>query len=175
MKHYLPNIEPEHEKNFKKLSSYLRTLPEDYEHFDMGVFFDRPGVLYVNYDSPSDITPEMYNQCGTVACAVGHGPAAGITGFDGYWSEYAEEAFGAIPVDLTLENGSIVFVWCFGSQWSNSDNTPLGAADRIDYMLSKGIPEDYVDILSEAVAGGISYVGVYGFSNEYQTKVRGNV
>ena len=33
--------------------------------------------------------------------------------------------------------------WCFGSTWSKTDNTPAGAALRIEWLLKYGLPENW--------------------------------
>lgn len=69
--------------NLARLATYLESLPSDYANFDMGVFAHREGY---DIDTPCEMTYE----CGTVACAVGHAPAAGIPAeiHDCSWSEY---------------------------------------------------------------------------------------
>lgn len=139
----------EQRANLAKLSAYLKALPEDYARFEMATF------LGVNRRDTSDIfeMPELEQYlrqnggppgCGTVACAVGHGPAAHIFmtekeitgGFAGApdWDAYVERVFGT--EDDTFE-------WMFGGDWHRCDNTPLGAAKRIDYFLAYGVPEDF--------------------------------
>jgi hypothetical protein len=85
---------------------------------------------------------EFLLNCGTVACAAGHGPAAGIPfksgefelGIDNdwgniNWNRYITRAFG---VELTF-----VFDFLFGSKWRIYDNHHYGAAARIRYLLDK--------------------------------------
>jgi hypothetical protein len=89
-------------------------------------------------DSEGDviwITAQNKPSCGTVACAVGHGPAAGIRVYgDTDWSDYADRVFGEMP-----END---FTYMFGSSWSYSDNTPKGAAARIRTYVALGRTPD---------------------------------
>lgn len=79
-------------------------------------------------------------ECGTIACAVGHGPGSGIAPIpaDCTWQRYAARCFGA---DRAADD--IVHAWCFDSNWSFLDNSPTGAAQRIIYMLNHGVPEDF--------------------------------
>lgn len=79
-------------------------------------------------------------ECGTVACAVGHGPGAGIAPMadDCTWQRYAARVFGA---DRLMDD--IVHGWCFDGAWTVLDNSPTGAAQRIVYMLQHGVPEDF--------------------------------
>lgn len=114
--------------NLEKLAAYLEALPADYRHFDMSSYFliEGRGTVYADYYA---------GRCGTVACAVGHGPAAGIPSLvsDEYWTEYADRVF-----DLTEEE----FTWCFDGAWSIVDDTHHGAAKRIRHLLEHGVPDN---------------------------------
>ena len=73
--------------------------------------------------------------CGTLGCVVGH--ATLIPGWEKRkgenWDVYSERIFGL----STVEDGG-AWDWCFSAEWVNGDNTPLGAAKRIQYLLDKG-------------------------------------
>lgn len=116
--------------NLRKLAAYLAALPKDYEHFDMEDYFtmgNNPFALYY----VGELRKRDYNICGTAACAAGHGPAAGIRAkkYEG-WCDYCERVFG-------LKYYEIGWEWCFGDEWRAGDNTPLGAAKRITFMLNR--------------------------------------
>ena len=34
--------------------------------------------------------------------------------------------------------------WCFGYAWAKTDNTPIGAALRIEWLLNNGLPENWI-------------------------------
>jgi hypothetical protein len=136
-----------HRDNLTKLANYLDALPKDYKDFDMCDF---------NYDSDQslDIADRRYD-CGTAACAVGHGPAAGIRVYkDADWFAYCERAFGitryAADHDYDEDKD---FEYLFGSGWGDYDNTPHGAAARIRTYLELGgkVPEGWVDKRSAAL------------------------
>jgi hypothetical protein len=115
--------------NLEKLAAYLEKLPEDYTHFDMSVFFQRGDFTRTYVDAT------LAGDCGTVACAVGHGPVAGIilaTESSG-WTDYGEKAF-----ELVFDEWD----WCFSSGWASVDNTPHGAAKRIRQLLDHGLPDN---------------------------------
>lgn len=122
-------ITDEQEANLRKLAAYLLTLPEDYPDFEMRSFT-------ADKSSPDTVS------CGTAACAVGHGPAAGIAPLiedDADWWRYSVRAFiggWSLP-----EWG-----WCFDSHWSSVDNTVHGAAKRILFLLKEGLPEDFREV-----------------------------
>lgn len=84
------------------------------------------------------ICGEYLTDCGTVGCAIGHGPYAGIpkTTFES-WDNYASRVFTA---DFRA------LLWCFSSFWDAVDNTAEGAAKRILYLLRTGsAPDDYME------------------------------
>lgn len=122
-----------HKANLLKLADYLATLPDDYEQFDMSEYMaERDGETFDPYERSKPV-------CGTVACAVGHGPAAGIRIYgDLDWSDYADRVFGVFKEDI--------FGWdyMFSSTWSETDNTPKGAAARIRTYVALGhTPDDW--------------------------------
>lgn len=126
-------------KNLLKLAAYLESLPRDYKHFDMSDYAghrgdcdlpESPHLLAATKPAP------FFTNCGTVACAAGHGPAAGVAlrkdEFSPYsgmpkWSEYSERAF-------TGDRGT-VWEFLFDGSWAYSDNHHYGAAARIRYFL----------------------------------------
>lgn len=123
--------------NLRKLSEYLKTLPDTYNKFNMGYFY---------YDNEFQIgkKPKVgatSYPCGTVACAVGHGPLADMPiRKDEMWYDYSERVFG-------LQDDSTEWGWCFSGVWENVDNTPHGAALRIDWLLSGGSAPFEIDEL----------------------------
>ena len=118
-------------KNLAKLAAYLITLPVNYRNFSMIDYFitehENDGRLF-----PAEVG--ALTDCGSVACAVGHGPAAGVRAKDGEtWSQYEDRVFG-------LSNKE--WAWCFHNEWVYTDDTPHGAARRILHMLEYGVPEN---------------------------------
>lgn len=123
--------------NLRKLSAYLKTLPEDYDHFHMFVYYKKGDMYEFGLI-------RVEHECGTAACAIGHGISAGIpaNGADG-WSSYVNNF---IDEDKMLRTGYSfhgAFEWMFGSDWYKTDNTPHGAAARIDWFLNNGTPSDW--------------------------------
>lgn len=128
----------------EKLAAYLEGLPEDYSHFDMADY------LYAVEES-SLLEYAKHNggvaSCGTAACAVGHGPAAGILFPPRYlkdrwgnprvvWDRYSTLFVG----NLGDVKGHARYRWCFGGEWAGKDNSHFGAAARIRYLLDHGAP-----------------------------------
>jgi hypothetical protein len=110
----LPN--EEQQKNLRTLAEYL--LSGDLEaDFDMRTYGDIESI-------------HRSENCGSVGCAVGHGPYAGIPKRkEEGWFWYAERVFGVYD--------SLLFQYLFSSEWKGYDNTPQGAANRILAFLEK--------------------------------------
>ena len=129
--------------NLEKLANYLISLPEDYEHFSMESFYYLKGVN--DFTLPGLRAEKDYkeliklNKCGTVACAVGHGPAAGIPlrNFKSWWS-YSNKSF---------TNDNKEWEWCFGGGWYIVDDTARGAGVRIKALLGGIVLGDIEDIV----------------------------
>ena len=123
--------------NLAKLATYLEALPADYDQFDMDDYNRRDGAhLHLDHRS---------YECGTVACAVGHGPAAGIRVYSdgGGWRSYAERVFGVEQNGYDHRGASFDFM--FSAKWVNYDNTPAGVAARIRTFLANGceVPQNW--------------------------------
>lgn len=123
-------IKAQHERNLRYLAAFLAALPDDYDSFHMNYFCARPA----DHDgvAPFQAKKEI-ERCGTVACAVGHLPLLG-------YRPSVHEDYTDLSMRLTgLEYGEYdvdVWEWCFSGDWSGIDNTPLGAAKRIIFMLT---------------------------------------
>lgn len=145
------------EERLLKLADYLRNLPPQYG-FEMQTFYD---PMYTGGKDITDI-----DVCGTSACAVGH--YAIMEGYEATemgvqprviteewlakehdclvgnrmdWSTFATKEIGVPCEDLQTP----IFDWLFGSEWTAADNTPEGAAARIDYFLEHGVPEVFAE------------------------------
>jgi hypothetical protein len=119
----LPN--EQQQKNLRTLAEYL--LSRDLKMgFHMGTFYEP--------------YPEAY--CGTIGCAVGHGPYAGIPkDEEEEWGDYADRAFGSVEAKI--------FRHLFSGNWKYYDNTPEGAAKRIlnflDQIEKGTLTEEYLE------------------------------
>lgn len=132
-----------HRRNLAKLADYLEALPRRYRHFKMASYADG-----LKDEGQYALKNGGVTGCGAVACAVGHGPAAGIyfRKAEGYvshlngkfvpgWESYCERF---VPVEFCPE-----YDWAFGGTWSAYDNHHWGAAARIRYLLKDGLPEGF--------------------------------
>jgi hypothetical protein len=124
----------------EKLAAYLEGLPKRYRHFQMA---DYAGL---DADDPKLIEYALRNggvsSCGTVACAVGHGPAAGVL----FPRRMTRDRWGCPSVqwdaysELFVGESKPLYRWCFGGEWAATDNSHFGAAARIRYILANGAP-----------------------------------
>jgi len=114
-------------ENLQRMADYIKTIPQ--EKFDMG-----------KYRDTNDIKT---HECNSVGCVIGHctildkNPLPIFKNTDGIrftdWSE----------VFTGLNGASDEWGWCFASEWYDVDNTPTGAAKRIEWMLDNDLPEDW--------------------------------
>lgn len=112
------------QNNLKKLAIYLSTKRPSRKFSMVTYGSDASGEL-----EPREI--EKVPECGTVCCAVGNGPRAGIpAGRCRNWSTYVDKF-------VTTDEE---YNWLFDYNWFCRDNTPKGAAYRIGYFLKCGIP-----------------------------------
>ncbi len=133
-------------KNLDKLANHLLALPKNYQHFCMRNFCeileeeeDENSVRNFSFPSPASNFVVNLQSCDTIACALGHGIAAGIKNKLGYesWWAYGDEYF----IDSDKEKSK--WEWCFDSGWAERDNTPQGAGKRIKWLLENGLPHNW--------------------------------
>jgi hypothetical protein len=151
-KHQVLPSNDEQRSNLLKLAHHLAALENTYSHFHMGFYFLaqaddtvadwrlREGIDEDGLDNMFEVKVQensfeaRIGQCGAVACAIGHGPLAGIpeSSDDCDWDDYAVRVFG---VDAS-RSGSFLF----GCEWTQTANTAHEAAERIFYALEHGVP-----------------------------------
>lgn len=125
--------------NFRRLAEFL--LSVDARKFHMGTY---------NRQTPDDPreAPQYQNcfvysdECGSAACAAGWAVYAGIlpVAEDSDWTKYTDRHFS--PDERLWE-------WCFSPIWQFIDNSAIGAAQRIQYMLHFGVPKEAIQITSD--------------------------
>jgi hypothetical protein len=112
-----------HRRNLEKLASYLESLPADYDHFNMTGYFLLDG-LDINLSNIYNLKPK---DCGSSACAIGHGPDAGIRRYNDYsWDIYSYRVYGMSHIDTNY--GQYIFS-------SFNDDDHYDAAKRIREIL----------------------------------------
>lgn len=148
MNHLPVTLLPGQLSNLLKLSDYL--LSGDLKaNFDMSDFTDvayGEGPLDVTYgEGPLDEDWTTWTTCGTVGCAAGHGPYAGIPKLPTEdWQDYTRRVF--IESRSSNENNK-AWDFCFSGSWARYDNTPEGAANRIKYLIVNGVPVNKYDVM----------------------------
>ena len=132
--------------NLEKLARFLEHRIEP-PKFDMSSFMTFEGrwvdnmvealeAFYDEFEEKGDQTA-VYNHCGTSACAVGHGPLAGIPIKKREdWVDYANRVF----INQSAGSGGETWSFLFSGDWKDHDNTPIGAAARIWYLFENGTP-----------------------------------
>jgi hypothetical protein len=111
-------------KNLQAIADLCRTIPQ--EKFNM-----------MRYRKGDCITPE----CNSVGCVLGHSTVLD----SGTLPRHSD---GNINFELWgerftgLRDNSPESRWCFGGFWWGCDNSPIGAAKRIEYLLAgKELPD----------------------------------
>lgn len=163
--------------NLTKLADYLESLPEDYQHFDMEKFFDHYGecnlasgidqavveaaaLAHTDVFAPEALEQTLFatspdrflNNCGTVACALGHGPAAGIPLAKSHIATKRIKG-QTIVTGIDFESYCKLFTrgetqpewdFLFSGDWKGVDDHHWGAAARIRYLLdNESVPGHY--------------------------------
>lgn len=110
-------------ENLQRMADHIRTIPQ--EMFGMG-----------DYRTGDRTTAE----CDSVGCILGHCTVLETGEFPRFTSGSIdftawEESFTGTSDDE--------WNWCFSDNWSETDNTPEGAALRIEWLIKNGLPEDW--------------------------------
>lgn len=139
-KHIHPELSREQQENFVRLGRHLVMTVDD-PKYDTAEF----DILYTALDltTGDELQPDQVAaHPGPLTCsALGHGPRAGIAALPGEaWRDYQLRAYGA-AFDSPLED------WLFSALWYTTDNTAVGAAMRMMYVLDYGVPGDWIQIM----------------------------
>lgn len=117
-------------ENLQRMADYIRTVPQ--RSFAMDT-----------YRGPLDTQGP---KCNSVGCIIGH---CTILDAD-LINELLHESCGSVYAFAKwsflftgLSDSEDSWYWCFGWRWAHSDNTPTGAADRIEWLLENGLPENW--------------------------------
>jgi hypothetical protein len=122
-------------KNLKAIATLCRTLSQK----DFNMRYYRMG------DSST-------SECGSVGCVLGHATVLdqGELPLNKNGNINFEE-WGEIFTGLRMYSRE--WRWCFANFWAGQDNTPLGAAARIDYLLAgREVPNMFSGPTAEMVA-----------------------
>ena len=117
--------------NLQRMADYIRTVHT--EKFNMYSY--REGNHSVEFLSP---------ECNTVGCVIGHCTILDIDNLPKNKDGSGTILFASWSETFTgLDVMSTEWDWCFSYYWSFVDNTPSGAARRIEYLLKNGVPENF--------------------------------
>jgi len=83
--------------------------------------------------------------CGSVGCTVGNCTVLDTENvMNNFINSDGRIDFTAWSIDFTgIYGGDHEYDWCFHDQWTFIDNTPTGAALRIEWLLNNGLPENW--------------------------------
>lgn len=141
----MTTLTDEQRSNLDKLATYLEGLPEDYSHFDMG--------LYNNGAPRSDFAfrpRTTLKQYGAVACVIGHGPVAGIRPIKSDKVAWGDVSWRRYGVRCFSPEGAI-WRFLFAGHWASFDNHHHGAAKRIRWILAGNPPLEVGDLSYQQV------------------------
>ena len=153
---HAPQLTGQQRANLARLAAHLESLPADYQHFSMKVFL-------ASHSGASARRAYLLGQtgmaqlaaahpCGAAACALGHGPDAGVRPLREHWLRCGYrcglirwEHYAGLFCSSRADHQ-----WLFGGYWFYADNTHQGAAARIRYALA-GLPLPSADLLGTAL------------------------
>jgi len=136
--HTTLDISKEHKRNLVTLARYLYDLkPDENMKFDMYDFAHKSTPEDDWAIGPFALVSKQHEDCKTSACAVGHAVFL-FPPLEDNWVEYTERVFGISGTrDGRLRDA---FAFMFGGFWNKIDNSPRGAAQRIIFALTDGVP-----------------------------------
>lgn len=119
-------------ENLQALATFLAYAEVDGVRFDMGRF----SVGDNGYNEDEEIDGET--ECGSVGCSVGHASLCFHKPSGMPWGEWANQMFiqnNDDDFDVAYGTSHSMWDWAFAADWQRVDNTRLGAAKRIQYLL----------------------------------------
>jgi len=121
-------------QNLKDLRDYLSGDLHEGSEFDMQRFSEENGDR------------DAATECGSVGCAIGHGPYAGIRKYEEEtWQEYSVRAFSADWRLPAPQDEKYQYAWMFHTIWAEHFPTKDDAVKRIDAFLQYGSVQKLVD------------------------------
>jgi hypothetical protein len=114
--------------NLQRMADHIRTVSQD--QFDMD--------YYRMFED------ETSAECNSVGCVIGHCTILDVDNLVRYNDGTID--FGTWSENFTgLKITSSEWTWCFSSLWADVDNTPCGAASRIEYLIACGsVPANWL-------------------------------
>jgi hypothetical protein len=111
------------------MANYIKNIPQ--ESFNM--------ITYRKGDTKSI-------ECNSIGCVIGHCVSLDRSKTIPRYHESEEIDFEKWSGRFTgLGYYDNEWDWCFSADWSDTDNTPIGASKRIEWLLKHGIPKNWKD------------------------------
>ncbi len=129
-------------ENLQKIADHIRTVPQ--EMFDMHHYRVKlAATRQIDYES-SWAKPE----CDSIGCAIGHSTVLDI---ENVKKNFMHDIAGKPAISFAhwseqftgLSKSTPQWVWCFATNWGRVDNTPEGAARRIEWLVKNGLPKNW--------------------------------
>lgn len=160
IEHIPLDITEKQKANLLKLAEYL-SQPEIKADFTMKKY---------TIGDTKNCTESERTRCGTVGCAIGHGPYAGIPKKRcESWNEYAERVFTNGVYHKPLHQ------FLFEGDWHAVDNSREGVVKRIHYALKHGVPfSETVSTMNDEPALQIFYHKVVQEMEVYHKIIHSN-
>lgn len=120
----------EQRDNLQKLADFIRAIPQ--ERFDMEAF-------------RSKHEDNFTHECNTIGCVLGYSPQVLYDDFKDVPKLFDSSIdYEGISIEkLGIDPLESEWNWMFGPDWNEVDNSPTGAADRIEWFLKHGVPENW--------------------------------
>lgn len=116
-------------ENLQRMASYVATIPQ--EQFNMSSFREREMLNPIPY-------------CNTVGCIIGHCTALDAENVKYNHMTNRGVLFKSWAIEFTGIWDLNKFTYLFAGSWESKDNTPMGAAKRIQYVIDNGFPSEDV-------------------------------
>lgn len=122
-------------ENLQRMADHIRTVPQEMFHMRCYRGIIKDDELIDASDCFSAV------ECETLGCIIGHSlvlaPELVVKNEKGViqYADWSEEFTGIVWA-------SSEWYWCFSFDWEYLDNTPEGAALRIEWLINHGLPKN---------------------------------
>ncbi len=113
------------------MTDYIRTISQ--EKFSMVQFRDE--------------RDNVRHECNSIGCVIGHCTVLDKPENIPYRTDGELDFYAWSEKFTGIEFMSPVWDWCFSGDWGEVDNTTEGAAKRIEYLLEKGLPDEFEETM----------------------------
>jgi hypothetical protein len=139
-------------KNLLRAADLMETIPQEY--FDISCFRGDAKTKLITLEELCNLP----QKCGTVGCVIGTctilDTSDNLTRFmtvydyaQGYEFDYDLWSFDFFGLNEEEEGDINIWEYLFSGNWYVIDNTPMGTAKRIRYVVEHGLPKDWYEQL----------------------------